>query len=151
MADLLPADAEATVTRVLRVAYPHPSFPDGPYERTAATILTGVRANLRLTAEFAQGLRDLDAAAGGRFADLSDGDALPVLEAIADAGFFASIRATAITTLYDDREVWELLGYQGASFDQGGYLTRGFDDLDWLPAASVDRATDLAEEKETAR
>jgi hypothetical protein len=38
-----------------------------------------------------------------------------------------------ITSLYDDREVWSLLGYEGPSFAQGGYLKRGFDDLDWLP------------------
>jgi hypothetical protein len=26
-----------------------------------------------------------------------------------------------------------LLGYEGPSFDKGGYLNRGFNDLDWLP------------------
>jgi hypothetical protein len=26
-----------------------------------------------------------------------------------------------------------MLGYEGPSFDKGGYLERGFNDLDWLP------------------
>ena len=29
---------QATLFRVLRVAYPHPSFPDGPYQRTSAAV-----------------------------------------------------------------------------------------------------------------
>ena len=43
------------------------------------------------------------------------------------------MHATCVVALYDDREVWELLGYEGPSFDKGGYVDRGFDDLDWLP------------------
>jgi hypothetical protein len=27
----------------------------------------------------------------------------------------------------------DLLGYEGRSFAKGGYLQRGFNDLDWLP------------------
>jgi len=29
--------------------------------------------------------------------------------------------------------LWQVLGYQGPSFELGGYLNRGFNDLDWLP------------------
>ena len=38
-----------------------------------------------------------------------------------------------MTTLYNDPQVWEKLGYEGPSAEQGGYLSRGFDDIDWLP------------------
>jgi hypothetical protein len=43
-----------------------------------------------------------------------------------------------VVALYNDHEVWELLGYEGPSFDQGGYLNRGFDDLDWLPDPRIE-------------
>jgi hypothetical protein len=33
--------------------------------------------------------------------------------------------------------VWDLLGYEGPSFDKGGYLHRGFNDLDWLPEPRI--------------
>ncbi len=46
-----------------------------------------------------------------------------------------------MVALYDDKEVWEILGYEGASYDKGGYLHRGFDDLDWLPAARITEYT----------
>ena len=43
-----------------------------------------------------------------------------------------------MVALYDDHEVWDLLGYEGSSFDKGGYLHRGFDDLDWLPRPRIE-------------
>lgn len=143
---VLPDDAAATVQRILRVAFPHPGFPDGPYERTTTAILEGVSQDRRLQAQFVQGLQDLRMGYVEPFVDLPDVDALVAVEQIAGTGFFQSIRGTAITALYSDTEVWELLGYEGASYDKGGYLTRGFDDLDWLPEPSLDRAADVTEE-----
>jgi len=32
-----------------------------------------------------------------------------------------------------DPALWKTLGYQGSSIEHGGYLYRGFDDIDWLP------------------
>ena len=43
-----------------------------------------------------------------------------------------------MVSLYNDSEVWDLLGWEGESFSKGGYLTRGFDDLDWLPTPRVE-------------
>ena len=48
------------------------------------------------------------------------------------------MHSTTVVALYDDHEVWELLGYEGPSFDKGGYLHRGFDDLDWLPDPRIE-------------
>jgi hypothetical protein len=30
--------------------------------------------------------------------------------------------------------VWAKFGYEGPSADKGGYISRGFDDIDWLEA-----------------
>lgn len=141
--DVLPDDAEATVRRILQVAYPHPEFPDEPYQRCAAAIVEASTKTPWLAVQLGQGLRDLDARASGRFVELPDVEALSILEAVADAGFFQAIRATAITSIYVDPQVWEVLGYEGASFDRGGYLDRGFADLDWLPEPSLDRAAEI--------
>ncbi|MEJ7650436.1 MAG: hypothetical protein WKF57_15595 [Nakamurella sp.] len=124
----------AVLHRLLRVAYPHPSFPDGPYARTAAAILaTDGSADL-----VAAGLADLDGRAGGDFGSLEDDAATQVVEQIADTPFFALVHSTTVVALYDDHEVWDLLGYEGSSFDKGGYLHRGFDDLDWLPTPRIE-------------
>jgi hypothetical protein len=136
-------DGRRNLVRLLRAAYPHPRFPDGPYERTADTVLSQAGDSFWHRLVLTQGLASLDAraAAGGaqgRFADLDDEAALTVLRGIENAQFFVSIRSVAVVTLYDDAEVHQLLGYGGPSFDQGGYLHRGFDDLDWLPNPRIE-------------
>lgn len=120
--------------RLLRVAYPHPSFPDAPYERTAKTIQDAGRTDDVLV----DGLDDLDTRADGDFVGLDDEQATAILKDVADTPFFALVHATTVVALYDDHEVWDLLGYEGSSIDQGGYLHRGFDDLDWLPDPRIE-------------
>lgn len=125
--------ADRTLLRVLRVMYPHGAFPDGPYERTRDALLADAAASPRLAGVIAQGVRDLDALGDRPFADLSDAEATALLERIAGSDFFTAVRNKGFATLYDDHEVWALLGYEGPSFELGGYVERGFADLDWLP------------------
>ena len=120
--------------RLLRVAYPHPSFPDAPYERTAKTIEDAGRTDDTLV----DGLDDLDARADGDFCALDDERATAVVTEVADTPFFSMVHSTTVVALYDDHEVWDLLGYEGSSYDKGGYLHRGFDDLDWLPDPRIE-------------
>ncbi len=130
--------SRAALVRLLRAAYPHPRFPDGPYERTADAIISQVDASLWHRLALTRGLTTLDAAAGGSFADLDDDAALSLLRTMADAEFFRFVRGVAVVTLYNDHEVWDLLGYEGESYSKGGYLERGFDDLDWLPSPRIE-------------
>lgn len=128
------SDQQALILhRLLRVAYPHPSFPDGPYARTAAAIQATDGSAELLPA----GLADLDRRAGGDFCALDDDAATEVVRQIAEGTFFAMVHSTTVA-LYDDHEVWGLLGYEGSSFSKGGYLHRGFDDLDWLPTPRIE-------------
>ena len=131
-AALAPATT-AALARMVRCIYPHERFPDGPYQKVAEGLDAAAADDAALAGVLEQGVRDLDAARGTPFTELSDEDARAVVEGIAETPFFSSVRANAVVALYDQPEVWELLGYEGPSFDQGGYLTRGFDDLDWLP------------------
>ena len=47
----------------------------------------------------------------------------------------ATLRAQTVAAIYSRPDVWERIGYGGSSFELGGYLTNGFDDIDWLPEA----------------
>lgn len=148
--------ARRVLVRLLRVAYPHERFPDGPYERTAAAIEEAARANAADDRALTHGLAALDRATGGDFLTLDDAAAEALLRDRADEYFFRRIRSTAVVALYDDAEVWGLLGYEGSSFDQGGYLHRGFDDLDWLPSPRVQEYSgepriELVESQEVGR
>ena len=55
-----------------------------------------------------------------------------ILKSIEDDEFFQTIRGGLVVGLYNQEAVWELLGYEGSSFEKGGYLERGFDDVNWL-------------------
>jgi len=84
-----------------------------------------------------QGLLSLDQLSDGDFCGLDDEAALKVLRRVEGTEFFGFVRRTAVLNLYDDTEVWDRLGYEGPSFDKGGYINRGFDDLDWLPEPQI--------------
>jgi hypothetical protein len=47
--------------------------------------------------------------------------------------FFNKVRGSEIVSLYNNQAVWKVIGYQGASYQIGGYLHHGFNDLKWLP------------------
>lgn len=131
MSDLKPA-----LVRLLRAAFPHANFPDGPYERVADKILEQIEEDLYHQLVLEQGLAGLEQAGldGSQDAEVAE----KILAALAETEFFTFVCGIAVVSLYDDHEVWELLGYEGASFDKGGYLERGFDDLDWLPDPRVE-------------
>ena len=153
--------AHANLTRLLRAAYPHARFPDGPYERCATTIIEQADETVWHRMVLGQGLATLDAAAAEHgadtFAALDDQAAYALLKKIEDAEFFVFVRGVAVVTLYDDHEVWDLLGYEGESFSKGGYVDRGFDDLDWLPSPRIeeydgpDQLVEVAPDDEPAR
>jgi hypothetical protein len=134
----LTAEAKDILVRVIRVAFPHPSFPDGPYERTADTILEAAAKDTWFRVALTQGLLTLSHLAGGDFRDLDDDAATSVLRRIESTEFFGFIRRTTVLNLYDNEDVWAILGYEGPSFDKGGYVNRGFDDLDWLPTPRIE-------------
>ena len=40
-----------------------------------------------------------------------------------------------VVSLYNQKELWPKFGYEGSSAEHGGYIKRGFADIDWLPKA----------------
>lgn len=126
-------DAKEVIVAVIRTAFPHQNIPDGPYERVADKVMEAAAGDAWMRVKLYEGLESLNALAGGEFTALDPETALTVLQRIPDIVFFRFIRQTTIVNLYEDEEVWEVLGYEGPSFDKGGYVDRGFDDLDWLP------------------
>jgi hypothetical protein len=117
-----------TVTAAARTMYPHAELSDRVYERVTARI-AGDDATAPALED---GVARLDAG-GTPFVDLDADARLEAVRAIEGSPFFELVRSTAVVEVYSDPETWELLGYEGPSFAKGGYIDRGFDDLDWLP------------------
>ncbi len=59
-------------------------------------------------------------------------DRVDLLRAREDSAFFQRIRGGLVTGLYNQKPVWPLFGYEGESYSEGGYIDRGFDDINWL-------------------
>lgn len=122
----------ATLLQMARDIYPHDQVPDQFY----AVAVKGYDAEDKK--DFvATGIAELDATAQAQgHADyVSIGweeDRVKVLQAIESSPFFQAIRGGLVTGLYNQKEVWPIFGYQGESFSQGGYINRGFDDINWL-------------------
>ena len=122
-----------TLMKMGRALYPHPKLPDAVY----ALLAKDLDADAGKSAETLKLLRDgvaaLDKAAGGSFATASEAKQLEIVTAMQGQPFFNAVRGKCITALYDNDIAFVTFGYPGASWDQGGYITRGFQDLKWLP------------------
>lgn len=131
-------DARTTLVRVVHVVFPHETVPDGPYERAADAIIAAANASTWSRLSLVQGLDSLAGLTGDGFLELDEADAAKILRHVEGTEFFGLIRRTAVVSLYDDPEVWTALGYEGSSVDKGGYIDRGFNDLDWLPEPRIE-------------
>lgn len=122
----------ATLVQMARDIYPHDHVPDEFY-----VIAVKGYDSAEAAAEIEAGVAALDAAAQGRgfgryLAVGWERDRVDLLRGIEESGFFQTIRGGLVTGLYNQKAVWPLFGYEGESFSHGGYIERGFDDINWL-------------------
>jgi len=122
----------ATLLQMARDIYPHDQVGDQFY----AVAVKGYDAEDKKDM-VAAGIAELDAAAKamGHDSYLAAGweeDRVKVLQSVETSPFFQTVRSGLVTGLYNQKEIWPIFGYQGESFSQGGYLERGFNDIDWL-------------------
>lgn len=129
-----------TLLQMTRALYPHEKVGDVHYAGVVKSLddaVAGASDKDAALALYADGVARLNAAAGGDFSAL-DADAkeaaLQAEAASSDPSFFQAVRGQVVNVLYNNHDVWKIFGYQGASYMEGGYLFRGFDDLSWLPA-----------------
>jgi hypothetical protein len=128
----------ATLLKALRIIYPHDSLGDQYYAAVVEALDQEAKGKAETATLLKDGIADLDQTYPMPFVELSEGNQLRALEAIQDSEFFQTIRFKVIAALYNNPQVWQAFGYEGASFDEGGYILRGFDDVGWLPDPPAD-------------
>jgi hypothetical protein len=129
----------AALMKMGRTLYPHKKLPDAVYALLAKD-LDGKAGGDAATAKLLKdGIAALDKAAGsGGFAKASAAKQLEAVKAMAGQPFFNTVRGQCITSLYDNDMAYATFGYPGSAWEKGGYITRGFQDLKWLPAPSLE-------------
>ena len=119
-----------------RVLYPHKKLPDAVYALLAKDLDGKANADAATATLLRDGIAALNQAAGGNFRAASPAKKLAIVKAIEGQPFFGAVRGQCITSLYDNDMAYAVFGYPGSAWEKGGYITRGFQDLKWLPAPS---------------
>ncbi|MNF53265.1 hypothetical protein D3C85_428110 [compost metagenome] len=117
--------------RMGRDIYPHDRLNDLHYAKPLAELVT------KQPELIADGLRELQASAERRHGQPFEGlnteiDRVALLREIETGPFFRAVRNALMFGLYDNPALFPLFGYEGSSVEKGGYLARGYNDLDWL-------------------
>jgi len=123
-----------TLILVARDIYPHDKVPDRFYAIAMKTYDEKAAADPVTKAEIEAFVAALDGAAGpgGYVGRGWEADRVALLKAQSDNPMFEAIRSGLVVSLYNQQEIWPIFGYEGESFSKGGYIERGFDDIDWL-------------------
>ena len=113
--------------------FPHDAIAFSVYSEVAGTIIAQEQGSTGDLEQIAAGLQQLNVLSGGKdWHKLDEQTRLPALKKIESSEFFNTMLARVRGLLYLRPEVWQLVGYGGNALAHGGYLTHGFNNIDWL-------------------
>jgi hypothetical protein len=135
----LSADTARNLIQMARDLYPHDQLAETFYAKAIEPYDAAAAKTPALKDLLTNGGKELDRLAGEKgaksYADIpEEAQRVAILKSISATPFFAKVRGDMITALYNQPEVWAKFGYEGPSAPLGGYLHRGFNDIDWLKA-----------------
>ncbi len=126
-----------TLMAMGRVLYPHQKLPDAVYALLAKDLDAKASGDATTATLLQDGIALLNKTAGGDFAKASAAKKESIVRGMENSAFFGAVRGQCVTSLYDNDMAYAVFGYPGSAWEKGGYITRGFQDLKWLPAPSV--------------
>ena len=123
-----------TLILIARDVYPHDRVPDRFYAIAMKPYDDKAAADAGAKAAIEGFVAALDGAAGpGGYLGVGwEAQRVALLRAHEHDPMFEAIRSGLVVSLYNQQEVWPIFGYEGESYSKGGYLERGFGDIDWL-------------------
>ena len=132
-------DQKLMLLRVARDIYPHdPSLIDDKYYQATVDAIVGEAGKDAKVADMVtKGLADLDARAnaahksgymGVKEYEKREG----ILRSVQFTDFFQKVRGGLLFGLYNNKELYPKFGYDGSSWEKGGFISAGFDKIDWL-------------------
>jgi len=134
---VLGAATGKTLLVLARDIFPHDRISDRYYLQALEPLEAQAGGDDKLKALLIEGVAALDRLSKLRFrkpyAELAkEGERVSLLYVIEHGAFFQKVKGHLVTGFYDNKAVWPLFGYEGSSWEKGGYINRGFDDIDWL-------------------
>lgn len=114
-----------------RHLYPHKTLEDAVYALVVKDLDASAGQDAAVRQLLADGVSELDKAAGGDWLAADEAKRLAQVQAMAGTPFFEKVRSTAVVSLYSNELAFAHFGYPGPK-GNAGYLHRGFNDLQWL-------------------
>ena len=128
----LTGDEAAMLVRMARATYPHAMLDDAIY----GTVIYGLDEKASADAELLRSLQEGAATLKEKkFDTLDEAGQAAVLKEIETSKPFQTVRGECVVGIYNNPDVWKVLGYEGPSAELGGYINRGFSDISWLQDA----------------
>lgn len=121
------------LTRMVHLYYPHDNVAGEVYAQTVNSILSAAAMDSTLQNLLDAAFTALEGAGDLRFTELDAESQLAAMTSVQDEPFFTAIKFQVLARFYAHPEVWKAINYPGSSVEFGGYVDRGFDDIDWLP------------------
>jgi len=125
-----------TLMAMGRVLYPHQKLPDAVYAILAKDLDASASGDAGTASMLREGVANLHELAGGDFNKASAAKKLEIVKGLEGSAFFGAVRGQCVTSVYNNDMAYAAFGYPGSAWEKGGYITRGFQDLKWLPAPS---------------
>jgi hypothetical protein len=122
----------AMLERIAYLLFPFPQLGMEPYQRVVTGMQQAAGKQADLISLVTEGVALLDSAAEQAWLDLPQSEQIALLKQIENSAFFQWALPAARSRLFQDPQVWALIGYEGSSLEKGGYLHRGLNDIDWL-------------------
>lgn len=124
--------------KLCRHIFPHDTLDDAVYALVVGDLDKAAANDPALAKMLEDGVATLKAKAGGDWMALSDDDQFAIVRKLSQQDFFEKVRSTAVVSLYNNPLAFAHFGYEGEAFSQGGYINRGFQDLQWLAEPPMD-------------
>jgi hypothetical protein len=114
-----------------RQLFPHDKLGDEYYWVVVESIDKEMAASPELTTRIRDGLAQLNKAAGGDFSAIDADGQVEAIKKLEGSPFFADMLNKTQFYFYNNKTVWAKFGYEGSSWEKGGYINRGFNDVTW--------------------
>jgi hypothetical protein len=125
--------ALAALVQMVRHLYPYDAITDDIYAQVLDDVLTATANDETFVDTLRAAERSLNSQQPSDFVDLRADDQIKAMQAVEQTDFFATIHGAVKYRLFNHPAIWSILGYEGPSFQLGGYLHRGAGEIDWLP------------------
>ncbi|WP_299199430.1 gluconate 2-dehydrogenase subunit 3 family protein [uncultured Amphritea sp.] len=129
--------ANITLLKMARDIYPHDTLEDKYYTQVLTPMITAAATDDTKLSELSGGAKSLDQIASQQFGvsyiDIkSEQERVVVLKQIESSPFFQNIKGALMMGIYNNPDLWPRFGFGGSAWEKGGYINRGYNDIDWI-------------------